>query len=133
MADFIIPKNQAFDFRIEVKEANTFIAQNLDACISATMSVIPILDPDTTTYTISLGIPTPLSPDSQNGVLTGYISEVASKAVNTNTGFVTERATKADGYYLKPTYQGVIIVTFSDGTPTISTILDKIYVISTGA
>jgi len=132
MADFIIPKNQAFDFRIEVKEANTFIAQNLDACISATMGIIPLTDPDTTTHTITMVVPVPTSEDSQNGVLRGTITEADSIAVNNGTGFESKRATKADGYYLKPTYQGIIKIAFSDSTPTITTILDKIYVIPTG-
>ena len=131
MADFIIPRNQAFAFRIEVKEANTFIAQNLDTCTAATMKIVPISAPDTTTYTVTLAIPASGSADSQNGVLTGSISAVQSQAVNSNTGFAYERATKADGYYLKPAYQGVITITFSD-LPTISTIIDKIYVIPTG-
>lgn len=42
------------------------------------------------------------------------------------------RGDAVDGYYLKPTYQGVINIKFTDGTPERTAIIEKVYVAPTG-
>ena len=42
------------------------------------------------------------------------------------------RGDAVDNYYLKPTYQGVINIKFTDTTPERTAIVDKIYVVPTG-
>lgn len=51
----------------------------------------------------------------------------------TLTGSLTySRGESVDGYYLKPTYQGVINIKFTDGTPERTAIIEKVYVAPTG-
>lgn len=45
---------------------------------------------------------------------------------------VYSRGGAVDDYYLKPTYQGVINVKFTDGTPERTAIVGKVYVAPTG-
>jgi len=42
------------------------------------------------------------------------------------------RGDAVDNYYLKPTYQGVINIKFTDGTPERTAIIEKVYVAPTG-
>ena len=49
------------------------------------------------------------------------------------SALVTSRGEAVDNYYLKPSYQGVITVTFSDGTPSRTAVVEKIYVAPLGA
>ena len=40
-----------------------------------------------------------------------------------------DRGTKVDNYYLKPTYQMIVDLVFTDTTPSRVVVLDKVYVI----
>lgn len=64
---------------------------------------------------------------NDNGFLKGIIPATST------TKLVTSRGDAVDHYYLKPNYQGVIQVDFSDNTPSKTAIICAIYVVPTGS
>ena len=129
MADFIIPKGREFVFTVTVMEKDTLLTQdveNFDASNSsvqfrelATMTCVPgncILQkiPDDATA----------SPLTYKG---GKIKVIVPNSLTTLMN--TERGEKVDGYYLKPTYEGIITIAFTDDTPTRTVMLENIYII----
>ena len=115
MADFVIPKGKAYSFNIYVKDDTSVIPKDLSNMTAATFEVVAAND-SCTMFTITLTVV-----DALNGVLTGTISSVQSSEL------AIERGSKADGYYLKPLYQALIHVTFSDAAD-ISVLLEDVYV-----
>ena len=129
MADFIIPKGRKFIFTITVMEKDTLLTQdvqNFDISNSsvqfrelATMTCVPgncVLQkiPDDATA----------SPLTYKG---GRIEVTVPSTITIDMNY--ERGDKVDGYYLKPTYEGIITIAFTDGTPTRTVVLQDIYVI----
>lgn len=87
-----------------------------------------------TTTTATAGVPSSEDYNIQNGYLKGIIpiANDTSNPVNKGTAsMVINRGDAVDGLYLKPSYQGIISVTFTD-RPAVTTLIDKIYVAPTG-
>lgn len=64
---------------------------------------------------------------NDNGFLKGNIPAIETGVLNVSRGDAV------DGYYLKPTYQGILQVNFSDNTLNKTAIVCQIYVVYTGA
>lgn len=64
---------------------------------------------------------------NDNGFLQGTIP------ASSTTNLAVSRGDAVDKYYLKPNYQGVLEVNFSDATPTKTAIICEIYVVPTGS
>lgn len=120
MADFIIPKGKDYTFTVKVMENESFIPQDLTTIASATIDIVNSAT-SVKLFTVSMYIVV----DAVNGLL-----KFTLPAVNT-AAMISERGTKVDGYYLKPTYQAIITVTGSGFTEILS-IVDKVYVIPVG-
>ena len=129
MSDFIIPKGKNFIFTVTVMEKGTLLTQdvqNFDAINSsvqfrelATMTCVPgncILQKIPDDATVS-----PLTYKS------GIVEVTVPSTITVNMNY--ERGDKVDGYYLKPTYEGIITIAFTDNTPTRTVMLENIYVI----
>lgn len=63
---------------------------------------------------------------NDNGYLKGTIPALDTAKLT------VERGDVVDGYYLKPAYQGVLQVLFSDTTPSKTALICEIYVVNTG-
>ena len=130
MADLIMPKGKEFRFNIKVIEKDSFIAQdvsNLDLGASS----IKFMNSATLVCINNPGIVIELIPDDPLAVPLTYLNGVIGVTVpNTVTELMEmERGDKVDGYYLKPTYQMIIDLVFTDDTPSRVAVLDKVYVV----
>ena len=130
MADLIVPKGKEFRFNVKVIEKDSFIAQdvtNLDLVASSVkfMNSATLVCIDNTDILIELVPDDPL--DTPLTYLNGVIQVTIPSTVTTL--MTVERGDKVDGYYLKPTYQMIIDLVFTDSTPSRVVVLDKVYVI----
>ena len=122
MSDFIIPKGKEFRFNIRVIEKDSFIAQdvtNLDTVNSS----VKFINPATGVCLSNIGITIEKVPDYANGVITVTIPATITSLMTVNRG------EEVDGYYLKPTYQMIVELVFTDSTPDRVVVLDKVYVV----
>ena len=122
MSDFIIPKGKEYKFTVRVIEKDSFLPQDLATMTSVTVELINrstgcAVD-DTTPIAVTVL-------DALNGMLTVTMPAAYTALLE------VERGDKVDGYYLKPVYQCIITVKFSD-IPDILSIIDKVYVTPTG-
>ena len=123
MAEFIIPKDKPYQFTVRVVAKDSFLAQDLTDMDTATFELID--------YNTSCLYDAPVAGVVQNDPLDGVL-KFSLTDVYTG-GLLTDRGPKVDGYYMKPTYQGVVTITFTD--PLIEnrvTIIQKVYVTPTG-
>lgn len=119
MAEFIIPKGKEYTFTIKVMERDSFIAQTLTSVGEVTVEFL-LTSTSTSVFDTTMTVA-----NAVDGVLQCTLT-AAETALLT-----TERGDKVDGYYLKPTHQALITIPFTDGTPTIFTILDEVFVAPT--
>jgi len=144
MADFIIPKGREFVFTVTIMQKDSFLTQDVEffdpnnsdvqfrkladmTCVTAgTVTMEKVADP--VTYDEN-GNPNPTSYKS------GRI-KVTVDSARTADMDVGERGSKVDGYYLRPMYEGIITVAFTesssgadDASPTRTVLLENIYVI----
>lgn len=134
MSSFKIPKGKTYVFTITVLEKNSYLPRDLSAMNELTSS-FGLVKLDTLvavvgTITIDR-IPDaktlPTDPDTFVG------GQISVTIPNTITGTLAyERGDKVDGYYLKPTYQGLLNIKFTDGSPDVDAMIPDIYVIPTG-
>lgn len=135
MSDFIIPKGKEFRFNIKVIEKDSFLPQDVIALdeVNSTIKfielftglcVVPVaLDPIVITRVPDDALIIP------NTFLNGIVSVVVPASY---TGQMTaERGPKVDDYYMKPTYNAVFDLVFTDTTPDRVVVLDKVYVVPT--
>ena len=130
MADLIVQKGKEFRFNIKVIEKDSFIAQdvtNLDLVASS----VKFLNSATMLCIASAGTIIELIPDDPLEDPLTYLNGMIGVTIpSTVTALmVSERGDKVDGYYLKPTYQMIIDLVFTDDTPSRVVVLDKVYVI----
>ena len=130
MADLIIPKGKEFKFNIKVIEKDSFIAQDV-ANLNLSASSIKFMNSATLACIDNTGILIELVPDDPLAIPLTYLNGVIGVTIpNTVTALMeVERGDKVDGYYLKPTYQMIIDLVFTDDTPNRVVVLDKVYVI----
>lgn len=129
MADLIIPKGKEFRFNIKVIEKDSFIAQdvtNLDLVASS----VKFMNSATLVCIDNTGLTIERVPDDPLANPLTYLNGIVGITVpSTITTLMTvERGDKVDGYYLKPTYQMIVDLVFTDSTPSRVVVLDKVYV-----
>ena len=129
MADFVVPKGKEFRFNIKVIEKDSFIPEdvtNLDTINSSVkfMNSATMVCIDNTGITIEIVPDDPLADPLTylNGVVGVTIPSAITELM------VIERGSKVDNYYLKPTYQMIVDLVFTDTTPSRVVVLDKVYV-----
>ena len=130
MADLIMPKGKEFRFNVKVIEKDSFIAQDV-ANLDLVASSIKFMNSATLVCINNTGIVIELIPDDPLAVPLTYLNGVIGVTVpSTVTELMEmERGDKVDGYYLKPTYQMIIDLVFTDDTPSRVAVLDKVYVV----
>lgn len=120
MANFTIPKGKDYTFTLKVMEKDSFLPQDLTDMNAASIEIL-LASTGCTVYTTAMTVL-----DAVNGVLTCTM-------LLAQTDLLTvERGDKVDGYYLKPAHQAMISISFTDDTPTVFTILEKVYAAPTG-
>ena len=130
MADLIVPKGKEFRFNVKVIEKDSFIAQDV-ANLDLVASSIKFMNSATLVCINNTGIVIELIPDDPLAVPLTYLNGVIGVTVpSTVTELMEmERGDKVDGYYLKPTYQMIIDLVFTDDTPSRVAVLGKVYVV----
>lgn len=130
MADLIIPKGKEFKFNIKVIEKDSFIAQDV-ANLDLVASSVKFMNSATLVCINNAGTIIELIPDDPLATPVTYLNGVISITIpSTITALMeVERGDKVDGYYLKPTYQMIVDLVFTDSTPSRVVVLDKVYVI----
>ena len=130
MADFIIPKGKEFRFNIKVIEKDSFIPQDVEN-LDVTASSVKFMDPATLVCIDNTGTVIEIVPDDPLAVPLTYLNGIVGITIpSTVTSLMTvEQGDKVDGYYLKPTYQMIVDLVFTDTTPNRVVVLDKVYVI----
>ena len=123
MAEFRIPKGKPYQFTVRVVAKDSFLAQDLTDMATATFELIDI--DNSCVYDVA-----------QNGTVIGNPLDGVLKFSLSDTytdGLTVARGDKVDGYYLKPAYQGVVTITFTDANiENRVTVIDKVYVVPTG-
>lgn len=120
MANFTVPKNKDYTFTVRVTEKDSFLPQDLTNMATATIEFTQL------ELMCSVFVESMTVSDALNGEL-----RCTLLAADTNLLTVL-RGPEVDGFYPKPSHQGLITVTFSDATPTVFTQIPKVYVIPTG-
>ncbi len=120
MADFVIPKGKEFSFTIKVIEKDSFLAQDLTNMDTASLEIFGV-EASCSMFTTALTVT-----DALNGLLEGTIPDTDTATLD------VLRGPKEDNYYLKPGYQGTIVVTFTDATLPISVLIEDVYVYPSG-
>ena len=131
---FKIPKGKDYTFSITVLEKNSYLPKDLELMDEAGSSFTLVKLDDLTVVSGAITIVrvpdsklNPLDPDTY---LNGKVSVTIPSTV-TGT-LVYERGDKVDGYYLKPTYEGVVTIAFTDATSDIVAVLPNVSVIPVG-
>jgi hypothetical protein len=122
MSDFVIPKGKEFRFNIRVIEKDSFIAQDVTN-LDTVNSTIKFINPATSVCLSNTGITIEKVPVYTDGVISVTVPSSITNLM------VVNRGEEVDGYYLKPTYQMIIELIFTDSTPDRVVVLDKVYVI----
>lgn len=131
---FKIPKGKTYKFRITVLERDSYLPQDLADMdvVGSSFELIyrDTLEPVLGTITIARIVDDKLLPADPDTYANGRILITIPDTVTSALEY--ERGPKIDGYYAKPTYEGVITVKFTDGTSDIVAVLKDICVIPTG-
>ena len=132
MADLIVPKGKEFKFNVKVIEKDSFIAQDVTN-LDLIASTVKFMNSATMLCIASAGTIIELIPDDPTATPLTYLNGMIGVTIpsTVTTLMVSERGDRVDGYYLKPTYQMIIELVFTDGTPSRVVVLDKVYVIPT--
>jgi len=129
MSDFIIPKGKDFEFTVTIMEKGTLLTQDVQN-FDAINSSVQFRELATMTCVAGNCTLEKIPDDATASPLTYKKGKIKVIVPNTLTTLMnTERGEKVDGYYLKPTYEGIITIGFSDNTPTRTVLLENIYVI----
>lgn len=125
MSDIIIPKGLQFSFTILLRKRNSgepVDVTNLDIA-GSTVNLMQI-DTMECIETSSIIIETSIPYED------GEINITVPPGVTSNMR--SERGDKVDNYYIKPTYQLLVSLAFSDDTPDRVVLVDKVYVTPVG-
>ena len=130
MANLIVPKGKEFRFSVKVIEKDSFIAQDVTN-LDLIASTVKFMNSATMLCIASAGTIIELIPDDPLEDPLTYLNGMIGVTIpsTVTTLMVSERGDKVDGYYLKPTYQMIIDLVFTDDTPNRVVMLDKVYVI----
>ena len=119
-----IPEGKEFGMTITVLEKDSFLPQDLTnlSTGSSSFKLIKL----STLCEVTTGSATITILDAVNGQIQVVLDSTMT------TGLEYSRGDAVDNYYLKPTYQAVISLVFSDSTPDRIALVDKVYVAPTG-
>jgi len=133
MADFIIPQGREFQFTLKIMEKETFLTQDVETFDPAESSVQfrELATMDCVAVAAGEVVMEKLPDDDTAVPLTYRGGRVKVTLADTLTAKMSpERGEKVDGYYLKPTYEGIITVGFTDPEiPTRTVLLEEVYVV----
>lgn len=136
MATFKIPKGKTYEFGITVLEKDSYLPKDL-ANMDLVNSSFVLTKLDTLTNVAGaitmVRVPDPKTPGHESDpdtYVNGKLLVTIPSAVTATLEY--ERGSKIDDYYLKPTYQGLITVAFTDDTDIVSVVND-IAVVPLGA
>lgn len=134
MASFKIPRGKTYTFTITVLERNSFLPKDLATMdvANSSFALVKLLDLSSVAGTITLTriADTKVNVLDQDTYLQGLVSVTIPDTVTGTLAY--ERGDKVDGYYVKPMYQGVITVKFTDSTSDIVAVVPDICVVPTG-
>jgi hypothetical protein len=120
-----IPKGSEFVFIVTIVQKDSFLPQDLtDIDLpNCSFKLTKLSDLcDVTAGTVNIEVA-----DAVNGKLKITLSNTLTETLD------VIRGEAVDNYYLKPVYQGLINVKFTDATPERTAIIEKVYVAPTGA
>ena len=131
---FKIPKGKTYTFSITVLERDSYLPKDL-ADMDTANSSFQLVNRDTLvpvagTITMTRIADDKLLPGDPDTYANGRVSVSIPNTVTSTLEY--ERGPKIDGYYVKPTYQGVVTVKFTDTTSDIVAVLQDICVIPVG-
>ena len=131
---FKIPKGKTYTFSITVLERDSYLPKDL-ADMDTANSSFQLVNRDTLvpvagTITMTRIADDKLLPEDPDTYLNGKVSVSIPDTVTSTLEY--ERGPKIDGYYVKPTYQGVVTVKFTDTTSDMVAVLQDICVIPVG-
>lgn len=131
---FKIPKGKTYTFSITVLERDSYLPKDL-ADMDVANSSFQLVNRDTLVpvpgaITVVRSMDQKLEPTDPDSYLNGRLAVTIPSTVTSILEY--ERGPKVDGYYVKPTYQGVVTVKFTDGTSDIVAVLQDICVIPVG-
>ena len=134
MSSFMIPRGKTYTFTITVLERNSFLPKDLADMdtVNTSFSLIKSSDLSAVAGVITVARVTDskvnqLDPDTY---LQGLLSVTIPDTVTATLAY--ERGTKVDGYYIKPMYEGIVTVKFTDTTSDIVAVVPSICVVPTG-
>lgn len=119
-----IIKGEEFTFIVTIIEKGSFLPQDLTD-IDLGDSYFKLIELDTLDP-VCTGTSTISVDDALNGRLKIVLDSNMTSALS------VLRGDAVDNYYLKPVYQGIIHVEFTDTTPTRTAIIEKVYVAPIG-
>ena len=105
-----IPLGSEYTFIVTVMENDSFLPQDLTAVDLANCSFTLVRLSDL--CKVVVGTATITVEDAINGRLRVSLDATMTSSLS------YERGDKVDGYYIKPMYQGTVVVKFTDSTPT---------------
>lgn len=119
-----IPKGIDYSFNITVIEKDSFLPQDLTNMDVPNSSFT--LAKLTDLCKVDVGTVTLEVLDALNGVVKVTLDSTFTDSLSYSRGDAV------DNYYLKPTYQGIITIKFTDTTPQRTAIIEKVYVAPVG-
>lgn len=129
MADFIIPQGKEFKFTIKVIEKDSFLAQDVESFDDVNSSVQFRSYTTQSCVIQNAGEVTMTKIADATGTYRGGYIEVVLGAAYT-TRMVPRRGDIVDGLYLKPAYEAIFTIAFTDPTVNTRTVLvDNIYAV----
>jgi len=134
MASFKIPHGKTYTFSVTVLEHDSYLPKDL-ASMDTVNSSFSLVKLDTLVPVVGAITITRVADDKLNVLdpdtyLNGRLSVSIPSVVSATLTY--ERGDKVDGYYSKPTYEGIITVKFTDTTSDIVAVVPDICVIPTG-
>lgn len=129
MSDFIIPKGKEFQFTVTVMERESFLPQDLENLDTATMQLMNLETGMCITADVGEVTLVKLADDPDADPLTYLNGRILCTLANTYTAkLAVKKGAAVDDYYLKPVYKAILQVTFTDDTPDMTAIVNKVYV-----
>lgn len=135
MASFKIPRGKTYTFSITVLEKNSYLPKDISSLNlgSSSFSLVKLDDLSLVTgdITITKIADDKLAPSDPTTYNNGRLSITIPSVITSTLAY--ERGPKVDGYYVLPTYEGVVTLKFDNGSSDITAVVPDICVIPTGA
>lgn len=134
MANFKIPKGKAYSFNLTVLERNSYLPKDLANMddMASSVRIVKLDDLSVVAGAISIEkqADSKLSQSDPDTYVNGKVKVSVPSEVTSTLSY--ERGDKVDEYYLKPMYQIVVSIVFTDGTPEIVSVIKDVQVMPIG-